>query len=172
VMAAPAFQRAAIVVPVIALAYLCEGLCYVGTIGIALQRRPIVRSAAVGVAALVNLALNVLLIPPYGMLGAAWATLIAFMLQTVILVTVALGYYPIPYQWGRFAQLLGSAGALYCIGMLVTPASLPLAIATKVLVVLSFPAVLWLVGFFEQAELEHVRRLRVGLRKRLATSRA
>jgi O-antigen/teichoic acid export membrane protein len=170
-MAAPAFHRAAIVVPLVALAYLAEGLCYVGTIGIMLQKRPLVRSAAVAAAAIVNTVLNVLLIPRYGMLGAAWATFIGFAVQAVIQVTVALRYYPIPYQWARMGKLLGLAGVLYGAGFFVGPASLPVAVATKACMVLSYPALLWLTGFFEEAEMARARQVRAGLLKRLAPSR-
>lgn len=171
-MAAPAYARAALVVPIIALAYLCEGLCYVGTIGIMLQRRPLIRSAAIGVAAAINIGLNFLLIPSYGMLGAAWATLIAFAVQTVILVRVALGYYPIPYQWGRLAKLAGLAATLYVAGQLLPATSVPVVVGAKALLLLAFPALLWGTGFLEEAELARVRQVGSGLRKRLAPSRA
>jgi O-antigen/teichoic acid export membrane protein len=171
-MAAPAFQRAATVVPIIALAYLCEGLCYIATIGIMLQRKPIIRSTAAIVAALVNLALNVLLIPTYGMMGAAWATLAAFAVQMVLQVGVALRYYPIDYQWNRAARVFGLALAVYFVGLLVTPASLVVAVVAKTLLLASFPVALWAVGFFEESELERVRQLGLGLRKRLVPSRA
>jgi O-antigen/teichoic acid export membrane protein len=172
IMAAPAFQRAAIVVPLITLAYLCEGLCYVGTIGIMLQRRPLVRSAAVAVAAAANIGLNFLLIPRYGMLGAAVATLLGFTLQALIQIAVALRYYPIPYQWHRFVRLGGLSAALYVASTFVPPASLPVAVMTKLLILASFPAILWITGLFEEAEVERVRRVGSGLRKRLVPSRA
>lgn len=171
-LAAPAYQRAAIVVPIIALAGLCEGLCYVGTIGIMLRRRPLIRSAAVGVAAATNIGLNFVLIPRYGMAGAAWATLAGFVVQTVIQVTVAMRFYPIPYQWSRLGRLAGAAGGLFLAGTLVPAASLPVAVAAKAGLLLSFPALLWVVRFYEPAELAHVRRIRTGLVRRLAASRA
>ena len=118
------------------------------------------------------MALNVLLIPSYGMLGAAWATLAAFMVQMVLQVTVALRYYPIAYQWNRGARVFGLALAMYLVGLFVTPASLPLAVAAKALLLVSFPVALWAVGFFEESELEQVRQLGAGLRKRLVPSRA
>ncbi len=172
VMAAPAFQRAAIVVPIIALAYLAEGLCNVATIGIMLQKRPLVRSMAVVVAAVVNTVLNVLLIPTYGMMGAAWATLVAFLVQMVLQVGAAQRYYPIPYQWARLTKLLAIAGALYLASLAVPGLALPVAVAAKGLLLASFPALLWLSGFFEGAELERIRSVGAGLLKRLAPSRA
>jgi O-antigen/teichoic acid export membrane protein len=170
-MAAPAFHPAAVVVPVIALAGLCEGLCYVSAIGIIVHRKPMVRSAAVAIGAVVNTILNLILIRPYGMMGAAWATLLGFSAQTAFQVAASLRYYPVPYQWGRFAMLSGVSLALYLASTAVN-ASLPVTIATKLALVVSFPFLLWLIGFFEKAELQQVQRLRAGVLKRLVPSRA
>jgi O-antigen/teichoic acid export membrane protein len=171
-MAAPAFQQAAIVVPLISVAYLCEGLCYVGTIGIMLQKRPLVRSAAVAVAAAVTIGLNFLLIPRYGMMGAAWGMLLGFIIQAAIQIFVALRYYPIPYQWTRLGRLVGLSGALYAASLLVPTSSLPVAVASKGCLLAAFPALLWVSGFFEEAEKERARQVGSGLLRRLAPSRA
>jgi O-antigen/teichoic acid export membrane protein len=172
-MAAPRYHAAAPVVPIVALAGLCEGLRYVVTIGIAFQRRPIIRSAAMGAAALVNVVLNVLLIPPYGMMGAAWATLAGFVTLIAVEFTVSRRFYPIPYQYARFAKLAGVVTTLYVASGMVPP-GVPLAVAAEktVLLLIGFPALLWLVRFFEPAELEHARRAYAGVRRRLVASRA
>jgi len=171
-MATEAFQRAAVVVPLIALAGLLEGLCYVGTIGIMLLRRPIIRSITIIIVALVNTGLNFLLIPPYGMLGAAWATLLAFVLQTAILVTVALRYYPIPYQWGRMARVICAAGALYGASTLLPAASLPVTVILKLALIAGFPVLLWLLRFFESTELRYAQQLATGVLRRVAPPRS
>jgi len=172
-MAAPRYHAAAPVVPIVALAGLCEGLRYVVTIGIAFQRRPIIRSAAMGAAALVNVVLNVLLIPPYGMMGAAWATLAGFVTLIAVEFTVSRRFYPIPYQYARLAKLAGVVTTLYVASGMVPP-GVPLAVAAEktVLLLIGFPALLWLVRFFEPAELEHARRAYAGVRRRLVASRA
>ena len=128
-------------------------------------------SSAVACGAVVNTIFNLILIRPYGMMGAAWATLFGFATQTLIQVSASLRYYPVPYQWGRFATLFGLFVALYLTSTLVN-ASLPVAIATKAAIVGSFPFLLWLLGFFEEAELQQVQRLRAGVMKRLVPSRA
>jgi O-antigen/teichoic acid export membrane protein len=172
-MAAPQYGAAATVVPIIALAGLGEGLRYVLTIGIMLRKRPLIRSAALGAAAVVNVVLNVLLIPRHGMLGAAWATLAGFVTLIAIEMTVSMHFYPIPYQWGRFARLAGVAAALYAAGALV-PAGSTLGVAAMkaAILLVGFPGLLLATRFFEASELEHVRRAIAGVRRRLAASRA
>ena len=159
--------------PIVALAGLCEGLRYVVTIGIAYQKRPIIRSAAMGAAALVNVGLNVLLIPTYGMMGAAWATLAGFMVLIAVEFVVSRRFYPIPYQHARIAKLCAVVAGLYLASGLVPPGA-PVAVAAEkvALLVIGFPLLLWLSRFFEPAELEHARRAYAGVRRRLVASRA
>jgi O-antigen/teichoic acid export membrane protein len=172
VMATPAFHGAAVVVPLIALSGLFRGLYAVGTVGILLRKRPIVRSVALIVAALVNVGLNYLLIPRYGMMGAAWATLIAFVVQTIILVTVSLRYYPIPYQWGRVALLFIAAGGVYAACSFLPPASEMMTVVFKLGLLASFPIVLWLLRFFESTELDYAQQLATSLLRRVSPSRS
>jgi O-antigen/teichoic acid export membrane protein len=172
-MAAPEYHAAAPVVPIIALAGMCEGLRYVVTIGIAFQRRPIIRSAAMGAAALVNVVLNVLLIPTYGMMGAAWATLAGFITLIAVEFAVARHFYPIPYQHARFVKIVGVVVLLY-VACSLMPSGTPLAVAAEKagLLMVGFPMLLWLARFFEPAEVEHARRAYAGVRRRLVASRA
>ena len=85
------------VVPVILAAYLIYGLSYPLNVGIMLKDQtrylPLIGWLAAGVC----LALNLWLIPNYGMLGAAWATLIAYGVWTGAITWVSLRLYPIAY---------------------------------------------------------------------------
>ena len=173
IMAAPEYHTAAPVVPLVALAGLCEGVRYVLTIGIMFQKRPIIRSIGMGGAGIVNVVLNLLLIPRYGMMGAAWAMLGGFLTLIAIELTVSHRFYPIPYQLGRFAKLGGVVAALYVASGFVHAGTPVTAAAVKsAMLVIGFPALLWLVGFFEPAELAHARRAYAGVRRRLVASRA
>jgi O-antigen/teichoic acid export membrane protein len=170
-MATPAFHGAAIVVPLIAASVLCQGLCSVATIGITLQKRPIIRSVAVVATSLLNIGLNFLLIPRYGIMGAAWATLISFIVQATLLVSVALRYYPIPYEWRRLAQILCAAAIPYAATTLLPDATALPTTGMKLALLTMFPAVLWMLGFFRTVELAHIQQLWSGVSKRLAPSR-
>jgi O-antigen/teichoic acid export membrane protein len=171
-MATPAFHGATVVVPVIALSGLCQGLNSIGTIGLLVRRRPIIRSLALIVAATLNIVLNYLFIPKYGMLGAAWATLIAFLVEMILLVSVALRYYPIPYQWSRMARLLLAAGGVYAASSFLPPASPVLTVAIKACLLATFPVLLWLLRFFESTELRYAQQLATGVLRRMAPSRS
>lgn len=109
---------------------------------------------AAAAAAIFNFTLNLWLIPAYGMLGAAYATLAAYALLMLIRTWNAQNVYPVPYQWRRVALVLGAAGVLTAVGKLA-PESLPLAIGLT----LVYPLSLALFGFYLPVERARLRRL-------------
>ncbi len=72
-----AFHQAAAVTPWIALGVMCQGVYLVGSIGLIITRRTTRYPLATGIAAATSLAANTLLIPRFGLMGAAWANTIA-----------------------------------------------------------------------------------------------
>ncbi|HEU5477976.1 MAG TPA: oligosaccharide flippase family protein [Gaiellaceae bacterium] len=109
---------------------------------------------AAALAAVLNFTLNLWVIPAYGMLGAAYATLAAYALLMVVRTWNAQKMYPVAYQWRRVAVLLLAAGGLTLVGELL-PRSLALAFGLT----LAYPLALGLLGFYLPAERRRLRRL-------------
>jgi O-antigen/teichoic acid export membrane protein len=109
---------------------------------------------AATLAAVLNFTLNLWLIPAYGMLGAAYATLAAYALLMVVRTWNAQKMYPVAYQWRRVAVLLLAAGGLTLVGELL-PRSLALAFGLT----LAYPFALGLLGFYLPVERRRLRRL-------------
>jgi O-antigen/teichoic acid export membrane protein len=127
-------------------------------IGIGRAKRTQFNWVVTGAAAAVNVALNLLLIPPYGMMGAAIATIAAYSTMFAGMAWWAQRIFPVPYQWRRVATAAATGVALAVGGKLVG-AGLPLAIALVAL----YPLVLVPLGFYLPAE-----RRAIGARLRLA----
>ena len=104
--------------------------------------------------AILNFGLNLWLIPAYGMLGAAYATLAAYVLLMVVRTWNAQHVYPVQYQWRRVAVLLLAAGALTGAGEAFRH-SLPLAFGLT----FAYPLLLAPLGFYLPAERKRLRRL-------------
>jgi O-antigen/teichoic acid export membrane protein len=104
--------------------------------------------------AALNFTLNLWLIPAYGMLGAAYATLAAYALLMLVRTWNAQRVYPVQYQWRRVVVLLLAAGALTGIGKAM-PQSLPLALVLTA----AYPLALAPLGFYLPAERKRLRRL-------------
>src|ERR671937_651941 len=155
----PGFHRASE-----AVATLCfAGAAYAGytmiAIGICRARRTQFNWIVTGLGAGVNVVLNVILIPPYGMMGAAIATLAAYVVLFGAMTLNAQHVYPVPYQWRRIATLTAAAVGLTVLGKLLD-VPLPGAIALA----LAYPFVLLVLGFYLPAERARLKRLVPSLR--------
>ncbi|KPK69200.1 hypothetical protein AMJ82_06210 [candidate division TA06 bacterium SM23_40] len=117
----PEFLPAAAVVPLVLASYICYGSYLVFSVGIMLAERTSFNMLVAGGAALLNLGLNLLVIPRYGMMGAAWTTLISYGALAVGMYVVSQRCYRIPYAPGRALAILILAAALYLLGMRVLP---------------------------------------------------
>jgi O-antigen/teichoic acid export membrane protein len=142
-MADPKFASGRDVVPIVALAYVFYGIGFYVQLGMFLANRTKAIGAVSAVAAVLNLGLNYVLIGRFGMVGAAWATLLGFLI-------IAVGSYwfsqkALPLNLGMPRVLSGVllAIGLYMIGWMEAAHSILFVIALKVCLVLSFPALVW-----------------------------
>ncbi len=107
----------------LALGYLAYGLYIVFANTLYASGDTTTVAAALTVAVVVNLGLNVLLVPVLGGVGAAVATLASYSLMAAITATVAERKRPIRYRWRVLALVGAVVVALWGIGQWIAPAS-------------------------------------------------
>ena len=155
------FLDSAPVVAWTSLAVLFQGVYLLTSIGLNLTKRTEYYPVATIAAAIANVALNFVLIPRYGMMGAAWANAAAYALQTAIAFRFSQRFYPLHYEYGRLARITIAGVVAFLAGWLLP--DLP-ALAAVVLrpatVVAVFGGLLWMSGFFNAAELATLARVR------------
>ncbi len=148
------YWPAAEAIPALAFASVFFAGFIVVTIATGRSRQTQFNWVATTAGAVLNFTLNLWLIPAYGMLGAAYATLAGFILIMVLRTWNAQLVYPVQYQWRRVAVLVLMAGVLTGIGKAM-PHSLVLAFALTAV----YPLVLAALGFYLPAERKRLRRL-------------
>ena len=74
----PAYRPGAVIIPPVMFAYILCGIAEVLMVGVYLKGRSWIVPVATLSAATVNIIGNLILIPVYGMTGAAWATIAAY----------------------------------------------------------------------------------------------
>ena len=107
-----------------------------------------------GAAALLNVVLNLALIPSYGRMGAAVAMVSSYSLLFVAMAWRAQRVFPVPYQWRRVATLGAAAVGLTLLGKLL---DVPLGVALGLAA--AYPLLLALLGFYLPAERQRIRQL-------------
>ncbi len=155
---ASVYLKAQGIVAPILLAYLLSGIYVIFTAGVYVQRRTRMLPAIVGAGAVVNIGINLLLIPRIGFIAAAWSTLAAYSLMALLLYLQTRRFYPVPYEYRRLAKI-GVAGTVvflftsdYIHG--ITPGGIARGIS-----LLAYPIILWGWNFFDPQEWHNLRSM-------------
>jgi O-antigen/teichoic acid export membrane protein len=157
-IAAPKFEQASSVVGPLSFAVVPYAAYVVVAIGVGRARRTQFNWVVTGAAAAVNTVLNLVLIPPYGMMGAAVATIAAYVTIFAGMAWWAQRIYPVPYQWRRVVTAALTGVALAVVGKLVGG-----GLAVAFVLAAIYPLVLAPLGFYLPAE-----RRAIGARLRVA----
>jgi O-antigen/teichoic acid export membrane protein len=159
-MAAPEYAQAATIVPIIAWSTVFLALESVVQVGTLLKKQTMWLPVIYAGTMIINVGLNVLLIPGMGMMGAAWATVAALFFQVAMGCVVSNRFYPIRFEWRRLIAMAGVVLLAQALAGLV-PASSPagsLALKGGILAVLA-AALLAVPGFLlpdERTLLSHL----------------
>jgi O-antigen/teichoic acid export membrane protein len=116
VFTTPQYYGAYIVVPFLALYFT---FFYIGlrmSFGINIAMKTFHFTWISVLTAAINIGLNFLLVPPYGMLGAAIAALACSIVWCVLLVIISQRYYQVDYNLSAFFKILALSVALICAG--------------------------------------------------------
>jgi O-antigen/teichoic acid export membrane protein len=142
------------IVPVVLMGYVFLGMSNIFSAGLYLERQrsklPLVTFAG----AAVNIISNLLLIPLWGIMGAAVATLLSYTLMAVMMYILGTRAYEIPFEWGRLGRIFLAVG-----GVVLFDRLLPAGIAWRIVLMLLFPVLLYWLRVFSPSEVARLRRL-------------
>ncbi|MDD5629488.1 MAG: oligosaccharide flippase family protein [Elusimicrobia bacterium] len=163
----PAYWAGLGIVPVVTLGYLFHGIHVNLLAPVTLAKRTDLVACATGIGAAVSILSNLLLIPRWGLMGAASATLLSYVSMSAALFLMARRVYPVSYEYRRLGHLAAclvlSVFAFWTWGRPIAPFEhVPLRLA----LLASFPALLLLTGFFDAEELSELKSVLGRLRGR------
>ena len=124
VMSASTFWGAAPIVPVLMLPFILQAWAAYCNIGIYLKNRTRQYARISIIAVVANIGLNFLLIPRYGAMGAAWATVGAYVVRFVLVYELSQRLWRVDYGWGRIGTVLFVCGAGFFVHLWTAPARL------------------------------------------------
>ena len=108
-----AYWSGLVVVPLVMIGYIFYGIYINLGVGCDLKGKTIYYAITTGTAAALNVILNLILIPKMGMMGAAWATVIAYVVQAAFLFILTRKIYPVAYDWPMMGRLFAVALAVF-----------------------------------------------------------
>ncbi|HEX8958830.1 MAG TPA: oligosaccharide flippase family protein [Solirubrobacterales bacterium] len=115
---------------------------------------------AAAAALVANVALNLVLVPPLGIVGAGIALAVSYLIAVALMYVFTQRLFPVPYDWGRLARVTLASAALVGLGEWLAPTAGFGGFAARVALWLAYPLVLLAGGFFSAEERGHLARLR------------
>jgi O-antigen/teichoic acid export membrane protein len=107
-----------------------------------------------------NVVLNLILVPPLGIVGAGLALVASYVVVLALMYGFTQRLFPVPYQWGRLARVVLTAAVLVGAGELLMPTSGALGLLGRVALFAAYPLALFASGFFTPGERVWLARLR------------
>jgi len=147
------YDSAYLVIPIILLSYVFSGMRITAQLGMLLTKNTKYIAWITLSAALLNIVLNLLFIPIFGIIAAAVNTLISFLLFYYVTQFISGKYFKIPYENSKIVIMvvIGSvlAGSVYFLSEISI-----INFIIKFLIALLFPVLLHFFKFYEKAELD------------------
>ncbi len=135
----------------IALAYIFHAAYLLQIPGIFLMEKSSWIAWVRGVGAITNILLNFLLIPSLGIIGAATATCLSFILMAVFIFSVNRKIFPIKYEWKKILIITTVAVSIW-IGV----HQLPLSYVSKIGYTILYPLILFSTGILRFNQLKRI----------------
>jgi O-antigen/teichoic acid export membrane protein len=115
--------------------------------------------AAVG-GLVVNVALNLALVPSMGIAGAGLALVASYLVVLGLMYVFTQRLFPVPYEWGRLLRVVLIVAALVGLAELLVPTSGADGLLLRAALFAAYPLVLLASGFFSDEERRWLARLR------------
>jgi O-antigen/teichoic acid export membrane protein len=164
----PTFHQAARVVPWIALGVAFQGVYLLTSIGLNITKHTEYYPIATSIAAVTSVAVNLLLVPTFGIVGAAWANMIAYAVLAFVSWRFSQRFFPMRYELLRLAKIVVAAFS----GVLVAHFAIPplgrvpgLLLHGSSVVIVFFVVLAWS-RFFVPNEIARLRAVFVRVRGR------
>lgn len=152
-----AYQKAYEVIPLIALAHLGFTAYFLFATGITIKEKTGWLPLITGISGVVNLIANFLLIPRYGAMGAALATLAGYSVLAALTYGFSNHYLPVPYEFGRIGRIVGLILGIWLLSFFVTSFShYILGLGGRIVLCLAFPLLAVLVGGVTREEVKKI----------------
>jgi O-antigen/teichoic acid export membrane protein len=115
--------------------------------------------AAIG-GLLANVALNLVLVPPLGIVGAGLALVASYLVVLGLMYVFTQRLFPVPYEWARLLRVVLTVAALVGLAELLVPTEGPLGLLLRAALFAAYPLALLATGFFTSEERRWLTRLR------------
>jgi len=152
------FWGAFVVVPVLSLSVFFTNMRETSSYGLLINKKTGIVGMNVVISSVLNIVLNILLIPLWNMIGAAIATLVTQLTYWGLNYYFSQKEYFIPYEKRKIIIMFLTGAILSFTGLFINEMNIVPRLIIKFICVLSFPFLLYLFNFYEAVELQTIKK--------------
>jgi len=115
-------------------------------------------------AVVVNIALNLALVPEYGIVGAGVALVASYVVVVVLMWAIVRRLFYVPYEWRRLGVAIGLAAALIAVGETLVAQEGAGGFALTLVLCAAYPVGLWAARFLSEEERERLGAIAARMR--------
>jgi O-antigen/teichoic acid export membrane protein len=153
------YWDATIIVPILLVGMIFNGMHVVINYGLLVskntQRIPVI----ILISVIIDIILNIIFIGFWGFIGTAFAMMITAISRTVLTYLFSKNYFVINWEFRKILLMLTIAILLYCTTTIFNNYDLIYRILFKAIILLTFPFILYFFKFYEQIEIETIKRI-------------
>lgn len=153
------YERAGYIIPVLALSVFFTNMKEVTIYGLHIAKKSRIIGFIVIISTAVSILLNILLIPLWDIAGAAAATMLSQFFYWITCYHFSQKNYYIPYEKMKILLIIITGVTLSYLSVLSNNAGGIAAIGIKLICILSFPIILWIMNFYEKEEIAAIKGL-------------
>lgn len=148
-----------IVVPLISFAFVLKGIQYTFALSFHYAKRTSYNAIIVVVTAIINILLNIYFIQKFDFPGAAVSLLISVLIMMILSYFFGQKIYKIPYEIFKISKIFFVGLILYTISLLFFNVNLVLQIFLKIILISTFPVILYFLNVFEEIEIQRIKEV-------------
>ncbi len=156
----PEYQSALLLIPIILFGYVLSGMRMVGSLGLYLTKNTKKIAILTIIAAVINIILNVIFIPRYGIYAAAVNTFISFFVFYLLTQSYSGKFYKIPFENIKLTKVFLLGLIFSFIPLIFLKEISVINVIFKFLLLIIFPVLLYFWKFYESIELEYIKKIK------------
>jgi O-antigen/teichoic acid export membrane protein len=155
----PIYWNSVFVVSILSVGAMFSMLKDQAIIGLHITKKTKITGTIIVISTLINIVFNILLIPRFGVYGAALSTTLAQVAFFWFVYSRAQKEYYIPYEMNKIFMLIGTGLIIITAGLLINPMVGWIRIPLKLLFISVYFIALYFLKFFDPIEVENIKKI-------------
>lgn len=145
------------VIPIIVLTYSIWPLRKSVNVAVILKKKTQSQALIFFIGAVINIGLNFILIPKYGIMGAASSTIITYIIIMIILFIYNTKLMEVNFEWVRISKIILATAIIFFTGFFINIENITISILFKLFIIMMYPFLLYLLRFYKKSEIDRFK---------------